>query len=64
MNTQRLVDTFLKYVQIDSESFSELNMAKAVIADLEELGFSVYMDDCGREFGSNAGNVYATLKGD
>ena len=64
MNTHRLVDTFLKYVQIDSESFSELNMAKAVIADLEELGFSVYMDDCGREFGSNAGNVYATLKGD
>ncbi|MBR5305337.1 MAG: M20/M25/M40 family metallo-hydrolase, partial [Oscillospiraceae bacterium] len=64
MNTQRLVDTFLKYVQIDSESFSELNMAKAVISDLEELGFSVYMDDCGKEIGSNAGNVYATLKGD
>ena len=53
MNTQRLVDTFLKYVQIDSESFSELNMAKAVISDLEELGFSVYMDDCGKETGSN-----------
>lgn len=64
MNTQRLVDTFLKYVQIDSESFSELEMANAVMADLAELGFEVHMDDCGKNFGSNAGNVYGTLKGD
>lgn len=64
MNTQRLVDTFLKYVQIDSESYSELDMAKAVMADLAEAGCEVYMDSCGEKFGSNAGNVYATLKGD
>ena len=64
MNTQRLVDNFLRYVQIDSESFNELEMAKAVVAELEEIGFSVYMDDCGKNFGSNAGNIYATLKGD
>ena len=64
MNTQRLVDNFLRYVQIDSESFNELEMAKAVAAELSELGFEVYMDDCGKNFGSNAGNIYATLKGD
>ena len=64
MNTQRLVDNFLRYVQIDSESYNELEMAKAVVAELTELGFEVYMDDCGKNFGSNAGNVYATLKGD
>ena len=64
MNTQRLVDNFLRYVQIDSESFNEQAMAKAVAAELEEIGFSVYVDDCGKNFGSNAGNVYATLKGD
>lgn len=64
MNTQRLVDTFLKYVQIDSESGNELAMAQAVMADLAELGCEVYMDSCGENFGSNAGNVYATLKGD
>ena len=64
MNTQRLIDTFLKYVQIDSESGNELAMAKAVMADLAEIGCEVYMDSCGEKFGSNAGNVYATLKGD
>ena len=64
MNTQRLVDTFLKYVQIDSESYHELDMAKAVIADLEAIGCEVYTDSCGEKFGSNAGNVYAVLKGD
>ena len=64
MNTQRLVDTFLKYVCIDSESFNELEMAKAVAEDLKEIGCEVYVDDCGKNFGSNAGNVYAVLKGD
>lgn len=64
MNSQRLVETFLKYVQIDSESFNELEMAKTVMADLEAIGCEVYMDSCGEKFGSNAGNVYATLKGD
>jgi len=64
MNSQRLVDTFLKYIQIDSESFDEKNMAEAVMADLAEIGCEVYTDSCGEKFGSNAGNVYATLKGD
>lgn len=64
MNSQRLVETFLKYVQIDSESFNELEMAKTVMADLDAIGCEVYMDSCGEKFGSNAGNVYATLKGD
>lgn len=64
MNSQRLVDTFLKYVQIDSESFNEKAMAEAVMADLAEIGCEVYTDNCGEKFGSNAGNVYATLKGD
>ena len=64
MNTQRLVDNFLRYVQIDSESYNELEMAKAVMEELKELGFEVYTDDCGKNFGSNAGNVYGTLKGD
>jgi len=64
MNSQRLIDTFLKYVQIDSESHNELEMAKSVMADLSEIGCEVYMDSCGEKFGSNAGNVYAVLKGD
>ncbi len=64
MNSQRLVDTFLKYIQIDSESFSEKAMADAVMADLAEIGCEVYTDNCGEKFGSNAGNVYAVLKGD
>ena len=64
MNKQRLLDTFLRYIQIDSESFNEINFADAVAADLAEAGCEVYRDECGKSFGSNAGNVYAVLKGD
>ena len=61
MNTQRLVDTFLKYVQIDSESFNEADMAKAVAEDLKEIGCDVYTDNCAEIIGGNGSNVYAVL---
>lgn len=64
MNSQRLVDTFLKYVQIDSESYNEKEMADTVMAELKSIGCQVYNDGCGKNFGSNSGNVYAVLKGD
>lgn len=64
MNTQRLVDNFIRYIQIDSESYDELNIAKTVMADLQELGCEVYMDNAGEKLGSNAGNIYAVFKGD
>jgi len=60
----RLLQRFLKYVQIDSESGNEKNMADRLIADLSALGCEVWHDDAGRGFGSNGYNVYAKLPGE
>lgn len=63
-NKQRLIDRFLEYVKIDSESFSEKDFAKRVFSDLEALGFEVSYDDAGEKIGSNCkGNIIAKLKG-
>lgn len=41
INVQRLQDTFLQYVQIDSESGQEQAMCEAVVNDLTVLGYKV-----------------------
>lgn len=63
VNEQRLLDTFLTYVQIDSETKNEKAMGEKLVADLEALGFTVKTDKAGEGFGSNGFNVAATLKG-
>lgn len=63
INKQRLLATFLDYVQIDSESGQEREMAQRVIADLTAVGCDIYVDDTMDKTGSNTGNVYATLPG-
>lgn len=60
---KRLVEEFLKYVQIDSETRNEGEFAKFISKELEALGFEVYIDDAGEKVGSNTGNVIAKLKG-
>lgn len=63
INNQRLLNTFLDYVRIDSESRHEKNLAQRVISDLEAIGCEVYVDNTKDKTGSNTGNVYATLSG-
>ena len=63
INNERLLNTFLDYVRIDSESRNEGAMAQKVIADLTALGCEVYVDNSMDKTGSNTGNVYATLPG-
>lgn len=63
-NRQRLIDRFMNYVKIDSESFSEKEFAKKLFSDLESLGFEVSYDQAGEVVGSNCqGNIIAKLKG-
>ncbi|MBR3212051.1 MAG: M20/M25/M40 family metallo-hydrolase [Firmicutes bacterium] len=59
-----LADTFCRLVAIDSESGCEREMADALTAELEKLGFEVTEDRAGETFGGNAGNLFAVLKGD
>ena len=61
INKERLLNTFLDYVRIDSESRDEKAMAQRLMADLKEIGCDVYVDDTMDKTGSNTGNVYATL---
>ena len=63
INKERLLSTFLEYVQIDSESTHEKAMAQRVAADLEAIGCAVSFDNSMEHTGSDTGNLYATLPG-
>ena len=63
VNEKRLLDTFLGYVQIDSETKNEKAMCEKVVADLKALGLEVKTDKAGEGFGSNGFNVHAFLPG-
>lgn len=64
INEKRLLDTFLEYVQIDSETKNEKAMGERLVADLEALGFQVDTDNAGAAFGSNGFNVHAYMEGE
>ncbi len=63
INEQRLIDRFMRYVQIDSPTKEEREFALILMKELEELGLTVIMDDAGEKTGSNSGNLIAKLKG-
>ena len=63
VNEKRLLDTFLEYIKIDSESKNEKAMGEKLVADLKTLGLEVKTDKAGEGFGSNGFNVYAYLPG-
>ena len=63
VNEKRLLETFLEYIQIDSETKNEKAMAERMVADLKALGLEVRTDHAGEGFGSNGYNVYAKLPG-
>ena len=64
INEKRLLDTFLKLVTIDSESFNEGAICRYLEAELKKMGASVYVDKAGKKIGSDApGNIIASFKG-
>lgn len=64
INEKRLVDTFLKLVRIDSESFNEKEIQEFLEKELKEAGCEVYVDDAGKKYDTNAkGNVIGFLPG-
>ncbi len=64
LNEKRLVDTFLKLVQTDSESFNEKAMQELVVQELKDLGCRVTVDNAGKKYNTNAqGNVIGFLPG-
>ena len=64
INEKRLLDTFLKLLRIDSESWHEGAIQKYLAEELKKLGCSVVVDKAGKKIGSDAqGNIIATFKG-
>lgn len=64
IHAQRLLDSFLEYVQIDSETGCERDMAKHLEKELIQLGCQVSYDDAGEKIGCNIGNMYVVLPGE
>ena len=60
INRDRLLDTFLDYVRIDSESTHEGAIAARVAEDLQAIGCQVDLDDTQAQTGSDTGNLYCT----
>jgi tripeptide aminopeptidase len=60
----RLADTFVRLCEIESPSGRELEMARAVRAELEAIGLEVTEDDTASETGAECGNLMARLPGD
>ena len=63
INKERLLSTFLDYVQIDSESTHEGAIAARVAEDLKAIGCQISVDDSAAKTGSETGNLYAVLPG-
>lgn len=59
-----LLNRFLDYVQIDSETRNEAAMAKRLVEDLTALGCTVTTDDLTGKVETTGYNVYVTLPGD
>lgn len=63
MNQQRLIDTFIELVKIDSESGNERAIADYLKNLYTSLGFEVTEDDTQTKTGFGAGNLIMKLKG-
>jgi len=63
VNQERLVQSFLELVQINSQTKKERAMADHLIEKLTALGLDVYEDKAGESIGGNAGNVIGVLEG-
>ncbi|MBN2028472.1 MAG: M20/M25/M40 family metallo-hydrolase [Actinobacteria bacterium] len=57
----RILDTFLTLVRIDSETYHEAEVADFVMEAAVESGFKAYMDNAGKAIGGEAGNVYIRM---
>lgn len=63
INKERLINTFIDYVKVDSESLNEGRFSDLMVKELKSLGMDVWTDNAGEKIGSNGNNVYAYMEG-
>lgn len=64
INQERLINTFINYVKIDSESLEEKVFAEKVASDFREIGAEVSFDEAYKIVGGSVGNLYCKIEGD
>lgn len=62
INKDRLVDRFVKYVKVSSETRNEKEFYELLIKELEELGLEVKTDKAGEKINSNGNNIYCCIE--
>ena len=63
VDESRLLQSFIRLVEVESPSGGERELADLLKARLEELGLEVTEDDAGQRAGGTAGNLVARLPG-
>lgn len=63
VNQERMLNQFLEFVQIDSETKNEGPFAEHLIQILKERGFEITRDDASKYFPSNTDNIIAKKNG-
>ncbi len=53
VNKERMLNTFMEYVRIDSETKNEKAIGERIIKDLKDLGLETYTDRAGEKLSSN-----------
>ncbi|MDL2211890.1 M20/M25/M40 family metallo-hydrolase, partial [Erysipelotrichaceae bacterium OttesenSCG-928-M19] len=64
INKERMINNFLDYVQIDSETKNEKEMCDYITKKMRDLGFEVTTDNAGEKIDSNGYNVCIKYPGD
>lgn len=63
INPERLAETFIRLVQIDSVSKQEADICSELRNILDAMGAETFVDDAGKAVGSNTGNLIARFRG-
>lgn len=63
INKDRMIENFLKHVQIDSETGSEKAYSEVLVGELTALGAEIVRDNAGEKAGSDTDNLIAKFKG-
>jgi tripeptide aminopeptidase len=63
INPERLAETFIRLVQIDSVSKQEADICRELRNILDAMGAETFVDDAGKAVGSNTGNLIARFRG-
>ncbi|MDW7669373.1 MAG: M20/M25/M40 family metallo-hydrolase [Bacillota bacterium] len=64
INNERLIERFMRYVKVDSETGNEKEFSELIVKELEDLGLEVKRDNAGEKIGSNTNNIYCLVKGE